>query len=311
MSAIKNMMIENLEKIERNQLNRYIEDIDNPQLLRWENGNPVFYLPQYLGTRFQEYTVNGSRLLSNGSTNVKTAKNGNEFLTAQHSMRPSNFAGIGNVCSSASNGCKSACLESSGNASIFQMINAARDAKTIAWYLCRDWYLKNLNNNLKRWERKAQRKGKILAVRLNVLSDIRWENYLPLETFQNVMFYDYTKHVNRFYDSGYIRENYYLTFSKSETNSDDCINLLNSGANVTMVFHNDDKRRVGNRSKYQTLPKTFWGFPVIDGDTTDARFQDKTGKPGYIVGLRLKSANKTVFNNAVNSGFSIPTKYHG
>ncbi len=282
-----------------------------PKLLRWDNGNPVLYLPQYVGTRFEQYTVNGSRLLSNGTTNVKTAKNGNEFLTAQHSMRPSNFAGIGNVCSSASNGCKSACLESSGNASIFQMINAARDAKTIAWYLCREWYIESLNDNLKRWERKAQRKGKILAVRLNVLSDIRWENYLPLETFQNVMFYDYTKHVSRFDGSGYIRENYYLTFSKSETNSDDCIKLLNSGANVTMVFHNDDKRRVGNRSKFQTLPKTFWGFPVIDGDTTDARFQDKTGKPGYIVGLRLKSANKTVFDSAVNSGFSIPTKYHG
>lgn len=311
MSAIKNQILENLESIERNIENRYLENIDKPQILRWENGNPVLYLPQYLGTRFSEYTVNGSRLLSNGTTNVKTAKNGNEFLTAQHSMRPSDFAGIGNVCSSASNGCKSACLESSGNASIFQMINAARDAKTIAWYLCRDWYIENLIQSLNRWERKARRKNKLLAVRLNVLSDIKWENYLPLETFKNTTFYDYTKHANRFDGSGFVRRNYYLTFSKSESNSDDCIKLLNSGANVTMVFHNDDKRRVGNRSKYQTLPKKFWGFPVIDGDVTDARFQDKTGNPGYIVGLRLKSANKTVFDNAVNSGFSIPTKFRG
>ncbi len=126
MSATKNAIL----NVVTNNENFDIDAFEKPQLLRWENGNPVFYLPQYIGTRFETYTVNGSRLLSNGTTNVKTAKNGNEFLTAQHSMRPSNFAGIGNVCSSASNGCKSACLESSGNASIFQMINAARDAKT-------------------------------------------------------------------------------------------------------------------------------------------------------------------------------------
>ena len=307
MSATKNAIL----NVATNNDNFDISKPFEPQLIRWENGNPVFYLPQYIGTRFETYKVNGDRLLANGTTNVKTAKNGNEFLTAQHSMRPSNFAGIGNVCASASNGCKSACLESSGNASIFQMINAARDAKTIAWYLCRGWYLENLSKCLRRWERKAERKGKILAVRLNVLSDIKWENYLTLEKYKNVIFYDYTKHANRFDGSGYIRENYHLTFSKSETNENDCYRILNNGANVTMVFHNDDKRRVGNRSKYQTLPKTFWGFNVIDGDTTDARFQDKTGTPGYIVGLRLKSANKTVFDNAVNSGFSIPTKYHG
>ena len=311
MAAMKTLLMDQLELIESNPSNEKIKDWEEPQILRWDNGNPVIYLPQYLGTRFQEYTVNGSRLLSNGTTNVKTAKNGNEFLTAQHSMRPSNLSGIGNVCSSASEGCRSACLESSGNASIFQMINAARDAKTIAWYLCRQWYLENLNRCLTRWERKAQRKNKTLAVRLNVLSDIKWENYLPLETFENVIFYDYTKHVNRFNRSCFVRDNYHLTFSKSETNSANCVDLLNSGVNVTMVFHNHDKRRVGNRSKFQTLPKTFWGFNVIDGDTTDARFQDKTGNPGYIIGLRLKSANKTVFDNAVHSGFSIPTKYHG
>lgn len=65
--------------------------------------------------------------------------------------------------------------------------------------------------------------------------------------------------------------NYHLTFSRSETNHDKAMELLGKGVNVAIVF---DK-----------LPKTFAGFPVINGDDTDLRHLDPKG---VIVGLKYK-----------------------
>ena len=302
MSAIKDSILNVLD----NNKNFDIEKFEKPQLVNWENGNPVIYLPQYIGTKFETYTVNGSRLLSNGQTNTKTAKNGIQYLTAQHSIRPANFAGIGNVCPNASPGCLKSCLQSTGNANVFKMITAARDAKTAAYYLTRDWYIENVISNLVKWQKRAEKQNKKLAVRLNVLSDIPWEKLIKLETFSDTIFYDYTKSPRR---AGLIAPNYWLTFSRSETNENQAINVLKNGNNIAAVFHDTKYPAVGNRSKNMKLPKTFKGFKVIDGDISDARFDDKRGKTrGIVVGLRLKSANWENHNAAVNSGFSIPVK---
>lgn len=302
MSITKNAIV----TIAENHKNFDIEKFEKPQLLGWKNGNPVIYLPQYIGTKFETYTVNGDRLLSNGVTNTKTAKNGFQYLTAQHSIRPANFAGIGNVCPNASPGCLKSCLQSTGNANVFKMITAARDAKTAAFYLTRDWYIENVVSNLNRWEKRAAKQQKKLAVRLNVLSDIPWEKLIKLETFSDTIFYDYTKNPRR---AGLIAPNYWVTFSRSETNEYDAIKVLKNGNNIAAVFHDSKYPAVGNRSKLMRLPKTYKGYRVIDGDISDARFDDKRGKTrGIVVGLRLKSANWINHNAAVDSGFSIAVK---
>jgi hypothetical protein len=74
--------------------------------------------------------------------------------------------------------------------------------------------------------------------------------------------------------------NYHLTFSYSENNAVDCLECLEHGINVAMVF--DTKRG-------QPLPKTWCNYKVIDGDLSDLRFKDPKG---VIVGLRAKGRAK-------------------
>ena len=115
----------------------------------------------------------------------------------------------------------------------------------------------------------------IVTIRLNGNSDISWEQFKVFEgknifeVFPNVQFYDYTKNWTRF--DKVLPSNYYLTFSRSETNHDKAMELLKRGINVAIVF---DK-----------LPETFEGFKVINADETDLRFLDEKG---VICGLKYK-----------------------
>ena len=73
-------------------------------------------------------------------------------------------------------------------------------------------------NELAKLERKAIKRNIKPCVRLNVLSDIKWENIkhdgkTVFELFPNIEFYDYTKNWKR--DVSNI-PNYTLTYSKSE-----------------------------------------------------------------------------------------------
>ena len=47
---------------------------------------------------------------------------------------------------------------------------------------------------------------------------------------------------------------------------------------------------VFSTKKGEALPSTWKGYPVYDGDDTDARFLDPKG--GYVVGLRTKGKAK-------------------
>ena len=71
-----------------------------------------------------------------------------------------------------------------------------------------------------------------------------------------------------------------MTFSRSGENDEDCLELLSNGVNVAVVF---------DRYMGESLPKTWRGYEVIDGDISDTRFLDKRG---VVVGLHLKKSNK-------------------
>jgi hypothetical protein len=83
--------------------------------------------------------------------------------------------------------------------------------------------------------------------------------------------------------------NYDLTFSRSERNEADCLEVLRQGGRVAAVFATRRGR---------PLPKTWQGFRVIDGDKHDLRFLDRGG---IVVGLRAKGKAR-----ADRSGFVIP-----
>ena len=253
--------------------------------------------------RFQENKV--KQLLQPGDSNTKLNKN--DIKTFGLSLSPSTESGYGNTCASASKGCKGACLDHQGLASVFSRIREARKAKTVLFYTDRPRFLAMLEKEIRTKIKTGKTRGHDIAFRLNVFSDIRWEKYLPADLLcdnsQNFRFYDYSKHYKRVLksDCGYIRPNYHLTFSRSETNESETLNLLDAGNSAAVVF-----ARV-------PLPKTWNGFPVIDGDKTDLRYLDDSILyqehlqlfGGFVVGLKLKGASNDEKRRAINSGFAI------
>jgi hypothetical protein len=204
------------------------------------------------------------------------------------------------VCSSASEGCKGACLYTSGHGKFTKTQNA-RIAKTKRFFEQRTQFLTELVKESKAAMRKADREGFRPAFRLNLTSDVRWETvpvvvdgveYPNIMTaFPQVQYYDYTKHTNR----RNVPANYHLTFSRSESNDEQIAEMFERGFNVAIVF---------DTPKGQPLPKAWGGRKVIDGDEHDLRFLDPKG---VWVGLRGKGEAKKGEHN----GFVVLTYNKG
>lgn len=239
------------------------------------------------------------KLLTKGMSNAKTAKGGDLGITnvILH-LAPGKLSGH-NACPMASAGCLAACLNTAGRGR-FDEIQQARIAKTAKFYADPNAFVNQLAVEIAALQRKAARLGTLPAVRLNGTSDIRWElfsvvyndvTYPNLMTaFPAVQFYDYTKIPNR----RNLPTNYHLTFSLSETNDRHALQALASGMNVAVVF--------------DSVPDSWSGYEVIDGDQHDFRFLDKAG---VIVGLKAKGKAKkdeSGFVRAHNSTFDLSRK---
>jgi hypothetical protein len=233
------------------------------------------------------------KLLSIGSDSktVKGEKYG--YLTGILYLAPSDVSGVMNTCPHASKGCRLACLYSAGRGA-FSNVQKARIEKTRWFHKDRDGFMAQLHLDILALKKKAKKEGKIPCVRLNGTSDIPWEdvrlefgtpNIMTLH--KDVQFYDYTKNARRMRDSipvagvkSYFPTNYHLTFSRSENNQKDCLDILNKGGNVAMVFAN----------MTQQIGFLAFNHEVIDGDLSDLRFLDPSG--GVIVGLKAKGKAK-------------------
>jgi len=147
------------------------------------------------------------------------------------------------------------------------------------------------------YKAKAERDGYAFSARLNGTSDIEWENVYYngktiFEIFPDTQFYDYTKNPARMLKQ--MPENYHLTFSYTGRNENVSKKVLAKGKNVAVIY---------NIKKGQPLPKTWNGYPVIDGDLTDYRPLDGEG---VVVGLRWKIiANKAINDKIRNSSFVV------
>ena len=246
-----------------------------------------------------------AKLMGDGDSNTKLRKNGAAFETLGLSLSPHKSAGLGNLCTHASSGCIASCLNEQGLASVFNAIKEARKRRTEIFYRDRDWFIGRLKTEIANRCKLAKKRGTRVAVRLNVFSDVIWERVAPsiFTDFPDVSFYDYSKHPKRF---GAILPNYWVTFSRSETNDRYCERILESGGNVAVAFADMSGKFVGNRAGLQTLPKTWRGFKVIDGDISDLRFEDTRGrKRGRVVGLRLKAHSNEARAQAIESGFAV------
>ena len=206
------------------------------------------------------------KLISVGN-NAKTVKgDGSEYLTAILYMAPAdNLDGV-NVCAMAEvAGCKTACLYTAGRGKM-NSVQAGRLRKTMLWRDDRQGFIETLRQDIHKFAKYCEKRGIQPCVRLNGTSDIMWEKYLDMETeFPQVQFYDYSKLYLRAYKD--LPANYHLTLSYSEANPDFAEAVLNAhrltGVNIAVVFRDKD-----------TIPASFAGSTVIDGDKDDLRFLD-------------------------------------
>jgi hypothetical protein len=232
------------------------------------------------------------------SNNYKTMK-GEKFAynTLILYMSPFNFNSKGiNVCSHASKGCAESCLNESGFGGMYQTVKNGRMARTEYFLSDRVAFLNQVYTEIAKAIKKNEGKF-ITVVRLNGTSDIPYEKFKIFggmnifEAYPEIQFYDYTKNYIRFEKE--LPKNYHLTFSRSETNHDKAMELLNKGFNVAMVF---DK-----------IPAMYEGYTVVNGDESDLRFLDKKN---VIVGLKYKKMTGKGADNslAFTSGFAIKTE---
>ena len=191
------------------------------------------------------------------------------YATAGLHLAPADLSGY-NVCAKATPDCKAFCLNTSGRGAMSK-VQAARVRKTREFFENRDDFIERLHQDIGQFIANAEAENLVPVFRLNLTSDIRWENYNIPQAWPDYQFYDYFKVANR----KDIPSNYHLTFSFSGENIDECKNKLVNGINVAVPF--------------KVLPTRFMGYPVIDGDENDLRFLDPTPS---IVGLKLKGKLK-------------------
>ena len=220
-----------------------------------------------------------SLLNSGNSKTRKGEKKG--FTTYGLHLAPANLSGF-NVCKDASIGCGNACLNTAGRGAM-NSVQKARIKKTLFFFKDKQKFLAELWAEVSKSIKSASRKGMTPCFRLNLTSDLPWEKIKfngqnVFEAFPLVTFYDYTKSPERMtaFVNGEMPSNYHLTFSRSETNGAIALAILRSGGNVAMVFR-------------KWIPSTYFGHDVIDGDETDLRFLDGSGK---IIGLKEKGLAK-------------------
>lgn len=214
------------------------------------------------------------KLLSTTNTKIKK---GEKFgwTTFGLSLAPANLSGK-QLCPHRSKGCELACLNTAGMG-VFSNVQEARIAKSKYLIEEKNSFIAQLKKELIAAEKKAKKLGMKIAVRLNVLSDLPWYNMIQMSEYPNIQFYDYTPNFSRMIQflRGELPENYHLTFSRKENNQSKVELIASMGGNIAAVF--------------DTLPDTYLGKKVIDGDETDLRFMDDKN---VIVGLKAKGKGK-------------------
>jgi hypothetical protein len=211
------------------------------------------------------------------SADAKTIKGEKKgYLTGILYLLPADSSGLINLCTNATPGCKASCLNTAGRGQMSN-VQAGRMRKT-KWLVEDSFGFHNqLAHDIELLVKQAKAQGLKPCVRINGTSDLPKIAMCMANIFNEVQFYDYTKHPHPWLRTS---SNYHLTFSLSESNASQAFQCLDHSINVAVVF---------NIKKSEPLPKTYWGYKVINGDESDLRFKDPKG---VIVGLKAKGRAK-------------------
>lgn len=208
-----------------------------------------------------------SLLNTTGSnTKVKKSESGSGYRIGSLSMAPDDI-----ICPNRKIAmCDVDCLFKSGRGTFANVIKARR-AKTKLWHQDRKQFLEILYKDIERHIRSSNKARLIPAVRLNVISDIDWENYGIFDRYPELVGYDYTKRPERL---GHTPDNYQLMFSYSGAPKYQNMvgHALGTEIPISVVFRGG-------------FPSQFMGREVIDGDLSDLFNLKARNK---IVGLKLK-----------------------
>ena len=194
------------------------------------------------------------------------------WLNGIHYMAPHKLAGVGNLCGDASEGCIALCLgQHSGAAVYYPAVIQSRIVKARRFMKNRQAYLRDMAHSIELAFRKSLKNDLKLCIRPNGSTDIAWEGIKLngvnlMQSFPEIQFTDYTKSFKRAiaHAQGKLPKNYHLTFSHSEKNEAQCVEVLRAGGNVAVVFASG-------------RPALWNGFPTIDGDKHDLRHLDGQG----------------------------------
>ena len=221
------------------------------------------------------------KLLSVDNTKLKKSKIVNYYSVGLH-LAPHLLSGY-NTCRYASKSCIISCLNLSSLSSL-NKIQQGRITKTKMFFEQQDSFMRQLNAEIYYYKSLAEIEGKKLSIRLNLTSDIEWQDVLldgkSLMEIHNNQFYDYTKNyskISRF-------DNYDLTYSYDAINHNKAMKVLERGDRLAVVF---DKKDV----------TSFLGIDCIDGDIHDMTFLQPKDK---ILALKYKNICTKGFDNKLN-----------
>jgi hypothetical protein len=248
-------------------MEKHIDNHSNLKILRTGDPNAVLgcLTPKEVLAR---HGLPGSLL----STSAKTQK-----CTTVGVLARVMYLTPGVFCPAATKGCLQSCLGHTSGRMQMPTHATCRDRRAALYLENPKLFLQMLSVELSRLVADADTARLRAAARLNGSSDLPWETRHPelFRDFPAIDFFDYTKVVPRM--KTYLRRdnwprNYHMTFSAAPGNHAIAREILSDGGNVAVVF-------------WPKVPAGFWGYPVINGDSHDARFLDPKG---VIVGLKAK-----------------------
>ena len=199
-------------------------------------------------------------------SNPKTLKNLKVgYATAILHLLPAKLSGK-NLCPKATLGCSDPCLNTAGNPLHQKGKDKARMERSRFFIEREKEFFDQLRKEISSFAWKAFDAGLTPSFRLNGTSDVPRIAFKMAREFPNWQFSDYTKLLASLKRKDR-PENYHLTFSRSESNWNECLEAFALGFNVAAVADSDVTD--SELRQFLKLPED---VAIVSGDDHDATF---------------------------------------
>jgi hypothetical protein len=227
------------------------------------------------------FKYSAPKLLTYPANQAKLGKS--EAFTVGLTLQHADSAGV--ECCAWRGECSRVCVLDNGNGR-YPMTQKARDIKTQFLYQHPRAFMVLLGHELGQLSAKYKR----VLVRLNINSDLRWHRITPLlvngDLFPNLYFYDYTKNPAILSGDGMLGKRYRAVYSVNESSDLEKVRAFVARGGTAAI--------VTSRTKKDSSPDSFMGLPVLDGDATDNRYDER----GAWIDLFAKGKARALIGNS-------------